>query len=86
MVEFEDVDFAVKLKELRRVEYSDPSLLEELEWAPPEAIVPRDILRTVMKDTKRRRDLTAKVTPNARAWSTPAATPQKGRGRGAGQA
>jgi hypothetical protein len=63
-------------------EYGDPTLLEGLEWAPPEAIVPRDILRTVMQDAKRRRDL----VPKAKAGPTPAVTPAKGGGRGAGRA
>jgi hypothetical protein len=72
-------------------EYGDPTLLEEMEWAPPEAIVPRDILRTVMKDAKRRRDLAPKAktgaaATNPKAGSTPAATQRKGGGRGAGRA
>jgi len=77
-------------------EYGDPTLLEEMEWAPPEAIVPRDILRTVMKDARRRRGLAPKVrvdaprekadAPKEEAWPAPAATPAKGGGRGAGRA
>jgi hypothetical protein len=56
-------------------EYGDPTLLEEMEWEPPEAIVPRDVLRTVMKDAKRRRDLASKKkadAPGAEAGPNPA--------------
>jgi hypothetical protein len=71
-------------------EYGDPTLLEEMEWAPPEAIVPRDILRTVMTNAKRRRDLAGKKkadAPGAKAGSNPAATtPTKEDGGGAGRA
>jgi hypothetical protein len=32
---------------------NDTGILDSLEWAPPEDVVPRDIMRTVIKDTKR---------------------------------
>jgi hypothetical protein len=41
-------------------ESADATLLDEMEWAPPEAIVPRDIFRTIVKDARRRRDLKPK--------------------------
>ena len=41
-------------------EYQDPSLLAEMEWAPPESVVPRDVLRTLIKDAKRRKNLKPK--------------------------
>ena len=50
----------------------DTAILEGLEWAPPQEIVPRTILRTVMKDVKRRNELKAKKKKPA------AADPKKG--------
>ena len=42
-----------------------PSLLEELEWAPPEDILPREIFRVVAKDAARRVKQTVKPKPQA---------------------
>ena len=36
-------------------QYKDPALLEELEWDPPQDIVPKSVLRTVIKDAERRK-------------------------------
>ena len=54
--------------------HGDPSLLEGLEWALPQDIVPRSVLRTVMKDAKRRNQLKPKSAPR---------DPKKGGPRGA---
>ena len=52
-------------------EHQEPALLEEMEWAPPESVVPRDVLRTLLKDAKRRKNLKPKkpaaAQPNNRA-------------------
>ena len=37
--------------------HEDVSLLEELEWCPPQALVPRDVVRSVLKDVKRKQQL-----------------------------
>ena len=37
--------------------HEDVSLLEELEWCPPQALVPRDVVRSVLKDAKRKQQL-----------------------------
>lgn len=55
--------------------FGDPSLLEELEWAPPEDLLPRAVLRTVLKDSKRR----AKYKPGGGAGKK-----SSGAGGGAG--
>jgi hypothetical protein len=34
-------------------EHKEPAFLEEMEWEPPQAIVPRNVLRTVIKDVER---------------------------------
>lgn len=46
-------------------QHSQPSLLEELEWAPPEDILPREIFRVVAKDAARRTKQTTKSKPQA---------------------
>ena len=43
-------------------EHSTPGLLEQMEWAAPEAVVPDDILRDLIKDHQRR----AKLKPSRR--------------------
>lgn len=44
----------------------DPTVLEGLEWALPQDIVPRSVLRTVLKDAKRRNELKPKNKPAPR--------------------
>jgi hypothetical protein len=60
-------------------DFGDQGLLEEIEWSPPEAVVPRDMLRTLMKDSARRKALKPKAGPS------PSPSPSRGRGRGAGR-
>jgi len=38
----------------------EPAVLAGMEWQPPQDIVPRSVLRTVLKDAKRRKELKTK--------------------------
>jgi hypothetical protein len=58
---------------------ADPSVLTGMEWQPPQDIVPRSVLRTVLKDAKRRKELKPKKpTPAPR-------DPKKNGQQGAGK-
>ena len=47
-------------------QYDDVTLLEELEWAPPEDVVPREVLRAALKGAERRK----KLRPQNRKWNS----------------
>ena len=60
----------------------EPAVLTGMEWQPPQDIVPRSVLRTVLKDAKRRKEL----KPKKAAKPTPAPRdPKKGGQQGAGK-
>ena len=46
--------------------YGEPAILTEMEWQPPQEIVPRAMIRTVLKDVKRRREIKPKKQPASR--------------------
>ena len=59
----------------------DPSVIEGLEWAPPQDIVPRNVLRMVMRDAKRRKELKgSKSVSNKKAASDAPKNGQAGAG------
>lgn len=53
----------------------DPAILEGIEWAPPQAIIPRQMLRTVIKDANRHSKLRMpkKTKPPAASGPAPGA-------------
>ena len=57
-------------------DHGDQSLLEVIEYAPPQAMVPQDMLRVFLKDAKHRKKYRPKPTNP---------TPPVGRGRGRSQ-
>lgn len=60
----------------------ESAVLTGMEWQPPQDIVPRSVLRTVLKDAKRRKELKPKKTPKSEPASR---DPKKGGQQGAGR-
>jgi hypothetical protein len=59
-------------------QHGNPALLEQMEWQPPQAIVSKSVLRTLMKDAERAK----KFKPAGRP--APADPKKQGAGKGAG--
>lgn len=60
----------------------ESAVLTGMEWQPPQDIVPRSVLRTVLKDAKRRKELKPKKTSRSEPASR---DPKKGGQQGAGR-
>ena len=60
----------------------ESAVLTGMEWQPPQDIVPRSVLRTMLKDAKRRKELKPKKTPKSEPASR---DPKKGGQQGAGR-
>ena len=63
---------------------SDASILAELEWQPPEELIPRNLMRTIRKDAERRSKFDTKTKKPRPAGAPKAPDDKKGKGGGGG--